>query len=186
MTERHWQHEHFYRQRRPQARISCGVFSSKIHGRCRFVFIIGEVAHAAHSMQLVPALAACGAADDVLPQPATVDESHYLPGVPCAVFSNFRGVKLAGCAAFFVEQFTLAGQRTRCWPPCALGFEDVMNGKSHQARLSVAMRALRSGWRWGADPRRGNAPALCSPRGAVYLLRGRFFVRWQDFRQEAA
>ena len=58
--------------------------------------------------------------------------------------------------------------------------------RPHQARLSVAMRAVRAGWRWGVDPRRGNSPALLSPRGAVFLLRGRFFVRWHDYRQEAA
>ena len=58
--------------------------------------------------------------------------------------------------------------------------------KSHAAKLTVIMRALRAGWSWGTDPRRRGSPVLLSPRGAVFLLRGRFFVQWNDFRQEAS
>ena len=62
----------------------------------------------------------------------------------------------------------------------------MMRGKTHLARLSVAWRAVRAGWSWGVDPRRSGAPVLLSPRGAVFLLRGRFLVQWKDHRQEAA
>jgi len=52
--------------------------------------------------------------------------------------------------------------------------------KPHAARLTVIMRALRAGWCWGVDPR-NRKPALLSPRGTVFLLRGRAFTRWRNF-----
>jgi hypothetical protein len=52
--------------------------------------------------------------------------------------------------------------------------------KSHPARLKVILRALRAGWCWGVNPR-DRKPALLSPRGTAFVLRGRTFVRWRNF-----
>lgn len=52
--------------------------------------------------------------------------------------------------------------------------------RPHPARLRVMMRALRAGWCWGVDPR-NKLPALLSPRGTVFLLRGRSLVPWRNF-----
>jgi hypothetical protein len=45
------------------------------------------------------------------------------------------------------------------------------------------MRALRMGWCWGVDPR-NSLPALLSPRGTAFLMRGRSLVRWRNFFSE--